>query len=341
MKMVLSPIAAWPHDDVASCLMTCIATVLARHGHDPRLVLGANWDFYYPPGDFRREEYYYPCRFADLARCIMPYHPLSSRWHLPASAAAGEAEVKDATRRGTPALVAVDNYYLHFRPAHRDVHAAHLVVVYGFDEEAGAMYVLDSTPPGYNGPLDAGELRAARGSGNPLDDRDTFFATAPVAHRWLEIEVNGPFPALTREWVAGVVDQNLRRFREAPPGPAFSGQDGLRRYLDDLCARAATESGDGAALEELYVVGWAVQGTTALHAAFLMTAGRLLGWDRLSEAGRRVDRLAHHWTALRMMGAHGLKAPQDMAPRLRHRAALLLGDQEQALLELQWLLRRG
>lgn len=339
MKTVLSPIAPWQHDDAHSCLFDCIAVVLAKYGHEPQLALGAAWDFYFRPGDIRREEYYYPCRQPDLARCLLPYHPVASRWHFPSDAAAGTDGVREAIRRGVPALVAVDNYYLRFRPAYLDVHAGHMIVVYGFDDAAEEMYVLDSTPPGYNGRIYVRELEAARGSGNPLEERDAFFAAAPVGHRWLELELTGAFPALNREWVTGAVAANLRRFREVPGDGAFSGASGLEAYLDDLCRRVA--HGDEAALEELYVVGWAVQGATAWHARFLMAAGGRLAWRELSEVGRRVDRLVHHWTAARMTAAHGRKDPAAVAGRLRRRADMLLDDQRRTLSEMEWLVGRA
>lgn len=331
-KAVIEAIRPWRHEDVYSCLHSCLGTVLEHYGLDPVVVLGSNWDFYYLPGDFRREEYYYPCRFPSLSRSLMPYHPVRAEWRHPTSGAAGWDEVKAAIGGGIPAIVAVDNYYLPFRPAYHDIHANHLVVVYGYDETAGTAQVIDPTPPYCFGPVDLDDLRQARWSGTPGEGRDSFFADIPVAARWLEVTVTGACPPLTWDWVKGVVTANLERFAD-DGRPAFSGLAGLRRYLDDLCRRAGGP-GPEAALEEAYVVGWPLQAACALQAEFLGVAARELGRPELAEAGRRIDRLAHHWTALRVTGAHGQTEPEGVAPRLAHRAELLLHDLERALREL-------
>src|SRR6185312_7338475 len=108
-----------------------------------------------------------------------------------------------------PVIVAVDNFYLPFRPAYQDIHAGHLIIVYGFDEESELVYVLDSMPPAFMGPIALADLKAARSSLNPTDNRDDFFSNAPVANRWLEINFNAPSPQLTRTWVANVIHANL------------------------------------------------------------------------------------------------------------------------------------
>lgn len=338
MSTVLRPVVPWRHD-LCGCLQATVGTVLRLYGHDPAIVLGAAWDFYYPPGDCRQEEFYYPCRWPSLVQSLAPYHPVTSRWHAPADADAGWAGVRGAVQRGTPPVVAVDSYFVPFRPAYRDVHAAHLVVVYGFDEPAGHVYVCDPIPPSFDGPMRLDDLRAARASANPaVHDRDMFFADTPIGHRWLEVESTGPFPALTREWVGEVLAANVRRFREPAQGPALSGMGGLARYLSGLSGAAAGEGGT-AAMDELFVLGGAVQESTALHADFLVLAGRRLSWPRLAEVGRRVDRLAHHWTTLRYTGGRWRAQPSVIADRLAGRVAQLLADQREVLEEMEWLSR--
>lgn len=338
VREILSPISAWYHD-LCSCLQTCVGSVLRYHGQDPVIALGAAWDFYYLPGEFRREEYYYPTRWGNPGASLAPYHRVTSRWHQPPDAEAGWREVREAIRGGTPAIVAVDNYYLPFRPAHRDVHTNHLIVVHGYDDAARAAYVLETTPPYFQGPLDAAILRAARTSQNPIvGDRDLFYTSTPIRNRWLEVRVDQETPTLTREWVTDVVSTNVARFHAAADGPALSGLFGLRTYLDAFPDRLAGPDGTAAA-EELYVFGWAVQASTALHADFLATAGRRLEWRRLTETGRHVGRLAHSWTAVRIMAAHGRLRTAELGPRLTRRTAALVADYEKVLADLEWGLR--
>jgi hypothetical protein len=337
MKVELTPAPHWFHD-LCSCLQDCIGTVLLHHGQDPTLTLGAAWDFYYLPSQFHPEEYFYPQRQPTLAQSIAPYHPISSQWHRAPDAESGWQAVRAAVAAGAPAIVAVDNFYLPFRPAYQDIHAGHLVVVYGFDDEAEQVYVLDSTPPVFKGPISIQALKDARSSANPVDDRDDFFSSTPVANRWLQLTLDSPFPALTRAWVVETLAANLRRFHEPGDGPGFSGLDGLRRYLATLCERCTRQEGRRD-LAELYAAGWAFQAATALHADFLMQVGQELGWPRLAQIGRQVDRLAHHWTALRMMGGHYRERPTEIAARLERRAQQLLADQQLVLRELERALR--
>jgi len=340
VRRVLEPLNPWRHDDVWSCLHTCLATVLAYHGWNPVLTLGASWRFLHIPGDVRGEEYYYPCDERGLADALAPHHPLACRWHSPPDGPAGREQVREAIVRGVPAIVAVDNFHLPFRPAWNDVHAAHLVLVYGFDDAEDTVYVLDATPPGCHGPIRREDLSAARDSSNPPRAGEDFFASTPIANRWLEAVPAGEPPRLSRGWVAGVVADNLRHFDEASQGPGLCGTAGLRQYLAGVVERCAGPEG-AAALEELYIFGWPVQADAAWHAAFLAEAGRLLDWPALSEAGRRIDRLTHHWTALRVTGGHGRRGPARAAPRLARRARSLLRDHEEALEELAWVMQQA
>ncbi|HZO74141.1 MAG TPA: BtrH N-terminal domain-containing protein [Ktedonobacteraceae bacterium] len=336
MKHILAPMAHW-HHDLCSCLQCCMASVMHYYGRDPILTLGAVWDFYYSPEDLRKEEFYSPCRWSGLAESLLPYHPVTSRWHQPDDPEVGWLQVKEVVQNGSPVIVAVDNFYLPFRPAYQDIHAGHLILVYGFDEETDQVYVLDSMPPAFIGPIALTDLKASRSSLNPADERDYFFSNAPVANRWLELNIEAPFPQFTEKWVMDVINANLRRFTTPCDGSALSGMSGLARYFDLLDQNMANPAGHHA-LEELYVLGWSIQAATALHADFLMQVGKQLNWPRLGSIGRQVAHLAHHWTALRMLGAHGRAHPRKIRERLMLRATQLLADQKLVINQLQVLL---
>jgi butirosin biosynthesis protein H-like len=338
MRIVLAPISFWFHD-LANVLYDCLGTVLLYHGKDPVLTLGASWEFYHSPRDFRLEEFYFPPSRPTFGESMMPFHPVRATWHRSDDAEAALAAVKEVVAKGEPVIVADDNFYLPFRPAFRDVHNAHLLVMYGFDEEAGEVYVLDSVAPEYQGALAVRDFLASRSSTSRREgDRDFLFAGTPIDNRWLHLEIAGDFPELTRDWVSEVVATNLGRFGETVPGEAFSGLDGLGRYLRGACERAAEGS---RALEEMHGVAYACQGATALHADFLMSAGRKLGWYELAEAGRQVDFLANSWTGLRMLAGHGVSEGLDVLDRLALRAAQLVLDHERVLDRLEYTVRAG
>lgn len=320
------------------CLHTAIGSVLAYHGFDPLLTLGASWDFYYRPDELFHAEYYYPLRRPGLVETLAPFHPVSSTWREPPDDRAAWEEVRAWIAGGEPAVVAVDNFFVPFRPAFGDVHSAHLVVVYGFDDEAGTVDVLDAVPPAFDGRIPLNDLCRARSSGNAqAHERDRFFAGTPIERRWLEIRFHGERPELSREWFANVMATNLRGFGAPYDGPGYSGLDGLRAYLGALLARV--EAGDREALEELFAVGGTVLDNTGLHGDFLGEAGRRLRLHRVVEVGRRVDRLAHHLTAMRIHAAKGQDDPRAMLPRLVRRVDAYLADHRAVLDEMEALLR--
>ncbi|HEX6290607.1 MAG TPA: BtrH N-terminal domain-containing protein [Herpetosiphonaceae bacterium] len=337
MKVVLSPMSFWFHD-LCSCLQDCIATVLLYYGHDPILTMGASWEFYHDPAQVSREEFYHPLPRPTLAQSMMPFHPLTSTWHQSDDPEAAWRDVKAMIAQQKPVIVAVDNFYMPIRPAYGDVHAAHLMVAFGFDDDADEVYLLESTPPQFRGPLPVTQFLIARNSDNPIvGERDFFFTGTPIKSRWLQLEIHEPFPDLTRAWVMEVVSTNLSRFHAPSSGPAWSGLEGLQHYLYAIGERA-TGPDAGVALQELYTVGWTAQGAAALHADFLMQAGHRLDWPRLTEVGRHVERIANEWTTLRMLGAHGFSRPADVAERLRRRTVRFLADHEQTLKLLDWAL---
>jgi hypothetical protein len=311
MRTLVNGVRPWRHD-LAGCLHACAATLLAQRGLDPVQILGCGWVFRYSPGDFRREEYYFPTRPGEsLFAALTPHHRVASRWHTPADADAGWTEVRDMVAGGTPVAVAVDNFHLHFRPAYRDVHANHLIIVYGFDESAGTARILDAVPPQFDGDIPLADLRAARGSANEgAHDRDMFFADQPIGHRWLEL-ITGEGPAtLDRVGVAEVLRRNCETY-------ADEGRGALRVFLTEMQRQLA--AGDSVA-DELFVVAGTALAVTGLHAGWLADAGRRLGTTRLVELGREVECVAHHWTALRILAAltrHGETSVARLARRHR------------------------
>lgn len=329
MRTEIDGLRAWRHD-LAGCLHACAATLLRHEGVQPLHALGAGWTFYYPPGDCRPEEYYFPCRPGiSLLTSIAPYYPVRSTWHQTDDPDRGWAEVRERVAGGTPVAVAVDNFHLPFRPAYQDVHANHLIIVSGFDDEAGTVRVLDAVPPLFDGDITLDRLVAARNSGNESNhDRDMFFADAPIRNRWLEVTVSPVrHPELDRAGVRRVVRRNLDGYGTPDDEDDYQGLSGLAHFLRDQ--ETGLMRGRDIA-DELFVVAGAVLASTALHADWLSAAGRTLQLPVLLELGRSVDRIAHHWTAVRILAALSRKG-EVSALRLRRRNDVLLGDLDLAL----------
>jgi hypothetical protein len=324
MKITL-PVRPWRHD-LGHCLHTTMGVLLGWHGIDPLEALGAAWNFHYRPGDARREEYYFPDYRDSLLASLAPYHPVSSSWHRPADAADGWAQVRAAIVAGTPVAVAADNFELPFRPAYRDVHTNHLMVVHGFDDDAGTVDVCDPVPPRFHGPIRLDELTAARGSENPIKhDRDLFFTANPIGHRWLSTRVDAAAPVFEPDFVSAVVGTNLAGFAEGSTSDGvLAGLAGQRRFLTEWIDRLPDED----LVDELFIVAGAVLAMTGLHADWLTLAGERFADPRLRELGRQVEAVAHHWTALRIAVATARGDRAAAVPALRVRAARLLAETE-------------
>ena len=112
-------------------------------------------------------------------------------------------------------------------------------------------------------------------------------------------------------------------------GDDHVGLAGQRSFLRDMEWRLS--HGDVIA-DELFVVAGSALAVTALHADWLAEVGRASGRPKLSELGRSVERVAHHWTALRIIAALTRSGDVTVA-RLRRRHDELLADTQRAIEE--------
>jgi hypothetical protein len=199
------------------------------------------------------------------------------------------------------------------------------MTVYGFDDEQALVWAADPVPPRFDGPITIEALTAARDSGNPIrHDRDMFFTANPIGNRWLTIRVGRDRP-LDRDFVREVLLANLSGFLDrGETGQTMRGLAGLRQFL-------GTVPDDPQHIDEIFVVAGAILAITGLHADFLADAGRRLALLPLVELGREVDRIAHHWTALRIGVANARATLLADRPALLERGRRLLADQEAVL----------
>ncbi|MFF8925486.1 BtrH N-terminal domain-containing protein [Streptomyces koyangensis] len=317
--MITGPEPELWYRDLISCLQATFGSLLAREGADPLAVLGAGWQFLHLPGDVRSEEFYYPCDGRELGDALAPHHDLSARWWRPADENDVWREVRETLAEDRLVIAAVDNFHLPFRPAYGDVHAAHLVVIYGLDETRGVVYVSDAMPPAFRGAVPIEEFLRSWGSANPTDVQDAFFSDSKIGRRCLDVRLGTQPASLTPELLGGILRTNTEGFTAATSArTGVAGYDAFAAELIDRC-----RAGDAAALRELYPFGWAMQAQASLHGELLRRCGR--DWDdpALAGAGRAVETVAHAWTGLRFTGAHGLDDPRVAASDIAHHATLL------------------
>ncbi len=308
----------WYRDPV-SCLQSTLATVLLQAGEDPLVALGLHWEFFYKPDEVTAEEFCFPCRVdGDIARSLAPYHEITSRWWRAESSGSALDELAGWLDAGTLPIAAVDNFHLPFRPAYRDVHAAHLVVVYGVDRKRGEVWVSDAMPPAFSGPIALDEFLASWSSQNPLHAGDVFFSGSAIDRRCLLIHVRSLRPPLERGAARAALCNSLSRFERADDPVGWNGRAGLQRFLERLLERA--RAADQEALTETYSFGWAMQAQSYLHGELLLTKGNEWHVAPLTEAGRAVQSVSYAWTGLRVTAAHGRNAPANAVADLRRHA---------------------
>jgi hypothetical protein len=318
--------------DLISCLQATFASVLARAGAEPLTVLGAGWRFLHRPGDVRSEEFYYPCPAdpsgdADLGAALAPHHELHSRWWQPADPDDPCREIRATLAEDRLVIAAVDNFHLPFRPAYGDVHAAHLVVLYGLDEVRGLVYVSDAMPPAFRGAVPIEAFLRSWGSANPTDVQDAFFSDSQIGRRCLDVRLDAEPPSSTPELLGGFLRADVEVFATA--GASRTGLAGFDEFARELSERC--RAGDAAALRELYPFGWGMQAQASLHGEFLRRCGREWGDPELAGAGRAVEAVAHAWTGLRITGAHGLEDPRAVSADIAHHATVLRGNYARAV----------
>ncbi|GGT19588.1 BtrH N-terminal domain-containing protein [Streptomyces purpureus] len=330
--MIIGPEPELWYRDLISCLQATFGSVLTRAGADPLEVLGAGWRFLHLPGDVRSEEFYYPCppgesEAADLGAALAPHHELHARWWQPADENDVWREVRETLAEDRLVIAAVDNYHLPFRPAYGDVHAAHLVVVYGLDETRGVVHVSDAMPPSFRGAVPIKEFLRSWGSANPTDVQDAFFSDSRIDRRCLDVRLDAPPPPLTPALLGGFLRTDVDGFTTV--GSARTGLAGYDEFAAELLDRC--RAGDAGALRELYPFGWAMQAQASLHGELLRRCGRRWEDPALAGAGRAVEAVAHAWTGLRFTGAHGLADPRAVEADIAHHATVLRGTYARAV----------
>jgi hypothetical protein len=333
-SMIKGPEPEWWYRDLISCLQATFGTVLARAGVDPLSVLGAGWRFLHLPGDVRSEEFYYPCLpdasgEVDLGAALAPHHDLHARWWQPADEDDLWREVRRTLVEDRLVIAAVDNFHLPFRPAYGDVHAAHLVVVYGLDETRGVVHVSDAMPPAFRGAVPIGEFLRSWGSVNPDDVQDAFFSNSQIGRRCLDVRLATMPAELTPEVLGRFLRADVEANTTATGTSARTGLAGFDAFAAELLDRC--RAGDADALTELYPFGWAMQAQTSLHGELLRRCGRVWDDPALAGAGRLVELVAHQWTGLRFTGAHGLADPKAAAADIAHHTTTLRGNFARAI----------
>lgn len=133
---------------------------------------------------------------------------------------------------GQPAIVAIDAYYLPFRPAYHRIHSSRTVLVRK-GGAAGETLIHDGWAPASEGVLCARDLDRARFSMVPMDpEREPLFAGKPVLGEWFNLDVTRLPLKTDAGWVVSMIDTLKREMMQsAMDDRGTYGLSALRDFL--------------------------------------------------------------------------------------------------------------
>jgi hypothetical protein len=182
-------------------------------------MLGARWSFELPiPGDRASLcEYSIPGDLVDT---------LARRTGLHISEHDGSEPLDPHLRRGDTLIVAVDSFYLPYRPAYGRVHSGRTVLI-----KAGAfrdqVWIEDRWQPVYAGPMERRVLEPARYSPVPQDRlREPIFAGRIINGDWFSVELEDRPLADVRAWSTEILANLVQE--------GIAGIARLARFRNDL-----------------------------------------------------------------------------------------------------------
>jgi hypothetical protein len=156
----------------------------------------------------------------------------------------GEVSLYDHLATDRPAIVAIDAYYLPFRPAYGRVYSSRTVLASG---AGGAIRIQDLWGPPAEETVSRETLEAARFSCVPLDvDREPLFAGNPVGGVWFTVEA-APFrledgASWVRERLGWLYDEMVTPRRDERGEYGIQALRAFEGWLDERLAGPPDES---------------------------------------------------------------------------------------------------
>lgn len=284
--------------DSCSCLQTTLASMSIMKAVDPLELLARTVNLM-PEKGVRHAEYYSPMHPRDgMLGWVCPDTGVSGRWvDCP-----DVLHLRELVSARPAVIVPVDNYYLPFRPAYNDVHAAHLVLVTDYQERDGVpqLYVSDAQPPAFQGWLPEKDLIRAWSSENPQDVQDAFFSGSTQAGKVLLVDVPDLAEPTPTDVLAFAATGARRLVDTTAPGSVSHARDMWHDLTDSDCT-------------DLYIVGWWHQAQAHLHSE---------RWASLPDAAwsapivESAQRIATAWTPVRIAAARHARVTKSLRGQL-------------------------
>ncbi len=224
---------AWPRT-VSSGFknVEVLATELAPRG--AQVLMGVRWSFGLPsPLASGFTEYSFPLNPTPFATALARRGGLAIIVHR----GRGGSDLAAHLAAGRAAVVAVDSFYLPYRPAFGRVHSSRTIIVRQ-GRSADEVHVEDGWPPAYTGMLSVVDLERSRWSAVTEDvQREPVFSGCPIDGEWFSIEKSSVAVSELVMWAGELLGV---LFREATQPVAISGTEfgvhalaSLARRLDD------------------------------------------------------------------------------------------------------------
>ncbi|BBB96527.1 MULTISPECIES: cysteine peptidase family C39 domain-containing protein [Bradyrhizobium] len=142
--------------------------------------LGCVWGFGNVDPAATATEFDLPCGWDFYAQQILGFSGIQLDY-----SEHGGGNAYDRVELGQPIVVAVDSYYLPYRPAWQRVHSARTLVVDRVSIDLGLAEIIDTWMPDYAGPVELADLDRARSSLVPENiEREPLYAGVTLRQRW-------------------------------------------------------------------------------------------------------------------------------------------------------------
>lgn len=183
-------------------------------------LLGCRWSFDRPDPARAIADYDLPESWPAFAARIARFGGVRIDAHR-----AAEDDGLDRVALGQPIVVAVDSFYLPYRPAYQRVHSGRTIVIETIDEHARTAVVFDAWMPTYRGPIELVTLERARRSSVPRDDaREPLFAGEPIEARWWAVSIGIPRMLNTPTTIEAMLGELAAESASAPPALVEFGE---------------------------------------------------------------------------------------------------------------------
>ena len=196
----------WTRLRVVNSLYGNLERLVEMHApRSARLLLGARWSFGVPH------------RPSDLCEYSLPMNPIDFRNALAIRTGIvvdhhrddDSPSLYDCLEQRQALIAAVDSFFLPYRPAFQRVHSNRTIIIKATGDSS-SVWVEDSWPPSYRGPLSVSDLEKARHSSVPrVPNLEPIFSGHAINGEWFEVEVRPTRIADPRDWAVDMLSTLL------------------------------------------------------------------------------------------------------------------------------------